>query len=72
MTVVPTATHVAIADEVTTSAVGDVGRRMTALSRCDATIAVSRRGAALMSTNNVARTAARWPCSPRGVPTPIR
>ena len=65
--------YVDIADEWTKMAVGDLDRpRMTAMGRCDATIAVSRRRAALMSTNNVARTGARRPCSPRGVPTPIR
>lgn len=65
--------EVAAADELTGDVVSDVSQaRMALQGRGDAEIAAIRRRTAPMSTNTVAITAATRPCSPRGVPTPIR
>ena len=65
--------QVIAADELTANVASDASRPRTAgMSRCDDEIVVSRRRTTPMSTPNVARTAATRPCSPRGVPIPIR
>ena len=59
--------------QLTANVASDASRPRTAgMSRCDDEIVVSRRRTTPMSTPNVARTAATRPCSPRGVPIPIR
>ena len=64
---------VTAADELTANVASDASRPRTAgMSRCDDEIVVSRRRTTPMSTPHVARTAATRPCSPRGVPIPIR
>ena len=63
----------AAADELPSEVVSDVSQpRMALKGRCDAEIAAIRRRMAPMSTNKIAITAATRPCSPRGVPIPIR
>ena len=52
-------------------AAGDMSQpRMAVMIRWDDEIAVRRRRKTVISTDNVARTAATRPCSPRGVPIP--
>ena len=53
---------------------GSVGTHAVArlLGSNSSSLVVSRRRTTPMSTPNVARTAATRPCSPRGVPIPIR
>lgn len=73
MTAVPTATEVLIPLELTNRVHGDMHHpRIAVMGRHEAAIAVRRRRTTISNTSTVTMTAAARPCSPRGVPIPIR